>query len=76
MASAIDIMIHLGRLRDKSRKVISIMEVGEYKNGNIELTPLFEFKEKPGNTDKVIGELKKQGELKKKEKLISAGERL
>lgn len=76
MASAIDIMIHLGRLRDKSRKVISIMEVGGYKNGNIELTPLFEFKEKPGNTDKVIGELKKQGELKKKEKLISAGERL
>lgn len=76
MASAIDIMIHLGRLRDKSRKVISIMEVGEYKNGNIELTPLFEFKEKTGNTDKVIGELKKQGELKKKEKLISAGERL
>lgn len=76
MASAIDIMIHLGRLRDKSRKVISIMEVGEYKNGNIELIPLFEFKEKLGNTDKVIGELKKQGELKKKEKLISAGERL
>ena len=76
MASAIDIMIHLGRLRDKSRKVISIMEVGEYKNGNIELIPLFEFKEKPGSTDKVIGELKKQGELKKKEKLISAGERL
>lgn len=76
MASAIDIMIHLGRLRDKSRKVISIMEVGEYKNGNIELIPLFEFKEKLGSTDKVIGELKKQGELKKKEKLISAGERL
>ena len=76
MASAIDIMIHLARLRDRSRKVISIMEVGECINGNIELNPLFEFEEIPGNTEKVSGILKKTGELKNKEKLSAAGERL
>ena len=76
MASAIDIMVHLARLRDRSRKVISIMEVGECINGNIELNPLFEFEEIPGNTEKVSGILKKTGELKNKEKLSAAGERL
>jgi len=45
IAGALDIIVHLGRLRDRSRRVLSIMEVGEYKNGEVELFPLFEFKE-------------------------------
>ena len=39
----IDIMIHLGRLRDKSRRVLEISEVGSVVDGKIELHPLFIF---------------------------------
>jgi len=45
IASAIDIIIHLGRLRDKSRRTLEITEVVEYKNGQIVLNPLYEFVE-------------------------------
>ena len=44
IASAIDIIIHLGRLRDKSRKVLQIVEVLGYENGEIKLQTLYEFK--------------------------------
>ena len=36
IASALDIMVHLGRLKDGSRKVLSIVEIGGYKNGKHE----------------------------------------
>lgn len=60
IASAIDVIIHLGRLRDKSRRVLEIDEVLGYKDGEIQLNPLFKFVEK-GETDdkKIIGELKR-----------------
>ena len=45
IASGIDIMIHLGRLRDKSRRVLEISEVGSVVDGKIELHPLFIFEE-------------------------------
>lgn len=45
IASAIDIVVHLGRLRDKSRKVLEISEVLECVNGEIEINPLYLFKE-------------------------------
>lgn len=45
IASAIDIIIHLGRLRDKSRRVLEISEVAGYINGEIKLNPLYLFKE-------------------------------
>ena len=77
ISSAIDIMVHLGRLRDKSRKVLSIMEVGDCINGEIKLNPLYEFREqKESRMDKVVGELKKLSELENKTKLKFAGERL
>ena len=77
ISSAVDIMIHLGRLRDKSRKVLSIAEVGDCINGEIKLNPLYEFREqKESRTDKVTGELKKLSELENKTKLKFAGERL
>ena len=44
IASAVDIIIHLSRLRDKSRKTMAITEVVGIKNGEIELNPLYEFK--------------------------------
>ena len=55
IASAIDILIHLGRLRDKSRRVLQIVEVGDYVDGEIRLNPLFCFMEDEKdaeNTDK------------------------
>lgn len=58
ITSAIDIIIHLGRLRDKSRRVLEINEVLRYEDRKIKLNPLFKFVEK-GETDdkKIIGEL-------------------
>ena len=45
IASGIDILVHLGRLRDKSRKVLQVVEILEYVNGEILLNTLFEYKE-------------------------------
>lgn len=45
IASAIDILIHLGRLRDRSRKVLEIVEIGDYIDGEIRINPLFRFEE-------------------------------
>ncbi len=75
IASAIDIVVHLARQRDKSRKVVQIAEVGDYKNGEIELTPLFRFVEKgEGKDGRILGELVRQNaDIKRTEKLKSAG---
>ena len=45
IAAAIDIVIHLGRLRDNSRRVLEISEVDGVKDGEICLNPLFRFEE-------------------------------
>lgn len=75
IASAIDIVIQLGRLRDKSRKVLEIAEVIGIKDGDILVQPLYKFEEKGADsTGKIIGELEATGnELVHKEKLIHAG---
>lgn len=58
IASAIDIIIHLSRLRDKSRKTMAITEVVGMKDGEIELNPLYEFREDEKSTiEKVSGSL-------------------
>ncbi len=58
IASALDILIHLSRLRDKSRKTMEISEVLGYENGEIVLNPLYEFIEDEKSTlDKVSGHL-------------------
>lgn len=58
IGSAIDIIIHLSRLRDKSRKTMEITEVVEYKNGEIILNPLYVFEEDENSTlEKVSGSL-------------------
>lgn len=81
IAAAIDILIHLGRLRDKSRRVLSIMEVAGYENGEIRLNPLYRFEEdyenvdskKEDNKKRVQGRLNKVGDLQNTEKLKAAG---
>ena len=58
IGSAIDIIIHLSRLRDKSRKTMEICEVVGYKNGEIILNPLYVFEEDENSTlEKVSGSL-------------------
>ena len=60
IASAVDIIIHLSRLCDKSRKTMEITEVVGYKDGQIILNPLYVFEEDENSTlDKVSGSLKR-----------------
>lgn len=60
IASAIDIIIHLSRLRDHSRKTMEITEVIGYENGEIILNPLYRFEEYENSTlEKVSGTLKR-----------------
>lgn len=60
IASAVDIMIHLSRLRDKSRRTMEITEVLDCRNGRIELNALYAFAEEGEGADgKVIGSLKR-----------------
>jgi pilus assembly protein CpaF len=73
IASALDILVHLGRLRDRSRKVLEIVEVGDYVDGEIELNSLYRFEEEPGDGKKVEGRLRKTGTLRQTHKLCAAG---
>ena len=75
IAGALDLMIHLGRLRDHSRHVLSITEVGDCINGEIQLNELFSFQEQKasGRRGRVEGSLVRTGELKNKAKLLAAG---
>lgn len=58
IASAVDIIVHLSRLRDKSRKTMEITEVIGYKDGQIQLNPLYVFEEDEKSTvEKVSGSL-------------------
>ena len=61
IASAVDIIIHLSRLRDKSRKTMEITEVVGYKDGQIILNPLYRFVEdkEKSSLDKVVGSLQR-----------------
>ena len=60
IASAVDIIIHLSRLRDHSRKTMEITEVVGLKDGEIELNPLYVFEENEESTmERVVGELKR-----------------
>jgi pilus assembly protein CpaF len=75
IASAIDIIVHLGRLRDKSRKVLQIVEVLGIEHGSIMLNTLYEFKESGEDENgKVIGTLgKMEGGLVNNTKMHTAG---
>ncbi len=74
IASGIDIIVHLGRLRDKTRKVLEIVEVCGFEDGEIILSPLYCFQEeKETGGGKILGSLQKKGELAYVEKLQAAG---
>lgn len=75
IASAVDIIIHLSRLRDKTRKTMAITEVVGYENGQIVLNPLYIFEEDENSTlHKVSGVLKRtENKLQNSLKLRMAG---
>ena len=74
IASGIDVFVHLGRIRDRSRRVLQIVEVLRYDNGEILLNTLFEYEEMGEDENgKVVSRLCKKGELTHKEKLMAAG---
>lgn len=75
IASAVDIIIHLSRLRDKSRKTMEITEIVGYENGQIILNPLYVFEEDENSTlEKVSGSLKRtKNPMKNDFKLRLAG---
>lgn len=76
IASGIDIIVQLGRLRDKTRKVLQIMEVTGVEQGEILLSPLYLFEERGEEDGRIVGTLQKKGELFHREKMESAGIRM
>lgn len=73
LCAAIDIVIHLGRLRDNSRRVLEVCEVMRVENGEIVLSPIYEFRETGERNGKIIGKLEKVGELYSTDKLARSG---
>ncbi|TFJ46300.1 pilus assembly protein [Carnobacterium divergens] len=74
ISSAVDIMVHLSRMRDHTRKVVEVTEVLGFENGEIQLNPLFKFVEEGEYKGKIVGELKATGnELVNHSKLAMAG---
>lgn len=74
IASGIDIVVHLGRLRDRTRKVMEIAEVMGYEQEQVQLKTLYRFEETGEDEEgRVVGELSKKGELTYAEKLRAAG---
>ena len=73
IASGIDIIVHLGRLRDKSRKVLEVVEVLDYKDGEIKLQTLIQYQEMEEQDGMIIGEWRDVHELSHRQKLEASG---
>ena len=74
IASGIDLIIHLGRMRDKSRKVLEIIEVCGMEKEEIILNQIFQFQENSNHKSEVVrGELKRSGKLIHTYKMQNAG---
>lgn len=74
IVSGIDIIVHLGRLRDRSRKVLEIAEVLDCEEDHIRLNPLYQFEETGEDGEgRVRGELVRKGGLTHDHKLKAAG---
>ena len=74
IGAAIDIVVHLGRLRDKTRKVMTIHEMVKDENEKIKLQPLYVYKETGESNGIVQGSLEKtEKKLKNNEKLAAHG---
>lgn len=73
IASGINVLIHLGRLRDRTRKVLDIAEMDGVEQGEIRLHSLYHFVETGDQDGRITGIWQRQGELLHREKLAAAG---
>ena len=73
ISAGFDLMVHLGRLRDGTRRVLEIAEPLPFTEGEIQFRSLYRFREMAEREGRIIGELEKVGELMQKEKLRAAG---
>lgn len=74
IVSGIDIIVHLGRLRDRSRKVLEVSEVLDCEEDCIRLNPLYQYVETGENGEgRVLGSLIRKGGLVHDHKLKAAG---
>lgn len=69
ISSGVDIIVHLGRLRDKSRRVLEIVEILGYEEGEIVTKPIYKFTETGEENGRVLGKLLRVGELTHTDKL-------
>ncbi|WP_338134846.1 type II secretion system protein E [Paenibacillus alvei] len=73
IASAIDVIVHLARMRDGTRKVLEIAEVRGFVEGEVQLSSLYQFEESGQEGGRIIGRLVKRGTLEHVDKLRMAG---
>ena len=74
IASGIDLVVHLGRLRDRSRRVLEITEIFDNGTDEIGINVIYKFRETgTDESGKIIGKLEKRGELQNTDKLYAAG---
>ena len=73
IASGIDLIVYLGRLRDKSRRLLEITEVTGMEENEVMLNPLFLFRETGEVSGRICGLQEKVGEMKNLEKFQRAG---
>ena len=73
LSSGIDLIIHLGRLRDGSRKLLELSEVRGMEDGRIRLCSLCSFEETEERHGKIFGTWKFKETLQNQEKLLRAG---
>lgn len=73
LASGIDLIVHLGRLRDRSRKLLEVAEVLGIEDGQIRLSTIYRFTETGEENGKIIGVWEKEGEILHRFKFDMAG---
>ncbi len=73
IVTGLDILIHLGRMRDRTRKVLQISELCGIAHGEICLNTLYRFQETGAKGEKVHGIWKKEGSLQNRQKLEEKG---
>jgi len=73
IASALDVVVQLGRLRDKTRRVLEISEVLGCEGDEIVLNPLFQFEETGEQGGRIRGRLMRVNQLLLVDKLKTAG---
>ena len=73
IASGIDILVHLGRLRDRSRKLLEISEIMGMREGEIETRIIYRFAEEGEENGRIRGNWYLENELAHTDKLKMAG---